>query len=160
MNGTMIISSNYGMGTKVKIIIDQKICLEKNSESSKYEEILTDKKILMVDDSESGIKIVEKLLKGSHIKLDTSNNGKECLTKIKSNKYDLILLDEELTQISGSELLQKIKEIRNFDTPVILLTKDNNYEYNEEYLKIGFIDYVLKPLKKEDLLGKINKHTK
>jgi len=160
MNGTMIISSNYGMGTKVKIILDQKICLEKDSESSKYEEILDDQKILMVDDSESGIKIVEKLLKGSNIKLDTSNNGKECLTKIKATKYDLILLDEELTQISGGELLQKIKEIRNFDTPVILLTKDNNYEYNEEYLKLGFIDYVLKPLKKEDLIGKINKHTK
>ena len=42
----------------------------------------------------------------------------------------LILLDEELTSISGKELLARIKEIRNFNTPVILLTKDNNYEYN------------------------------
>lgn len=160
MNGTLMISSNYGMGTKVKIILDQKIEIDSNTESSKYEEVFGDKKILMVDDSESGIKIVEKLLKGSNIKLDTTNNGKDCLTKIKTTKYDLILLDEELTQITGTELLNKIKEIRNFDVPVILLTKDNNYEYNEEYLKFGFIDYILKPLKKDILLEKINKHTK
>ena len=56
--------------------------------------------------------------------------------------------------------MQKIKEIRNFNTPVILLTKDNSYEYNEEYTKVGFVDYILKPLKKEVLLEKINKHTK
>ena len=62
---------------------------------------------------------------------------------IKIGKYDVILLDEALTQISGAELMQKIKEIRNFNTPVILLTKDNSYEYNEEYLKLGFTDYIV-----------------
>ena len=41
-----------------------------------------------------------------------------------------VLLDEELSQISGTELIKKIKGIRNFDTPIILLTKDNSYEYN------------------------------
>ena len=75
-------------------------------------------------------------------------------------KYDLVLLDEELSQISGAELLMKIKEIRNFKTPIILLTKDNSYEYNEESEKLGFADYLLKPLKKEDLLAKIDKYTK
>ena len=75
-------------------------------------------------------------------------------------KYDLILLDEDLSQISGLELMAKIKEIRNFKTPVILLTKDNSYEYNEEYTKVGFTDYILKPLKKEAVLEKIDKYTK
>ena len=53
-----------------------------------------------------------------------------------------------------------MKEIRNFKTPVILLTKDNSYEYNEEYTKVGFVDYILKPIKKENLLEKIDKYTK
>ena len=160
MNGTMLISSDFGVGTKVKVILDQKIGETETTEVSKYESTFDNITILSVDDSESGLKIIEKLLKGTNIKLDLATTGKECVDKIKIGKYDLILLDEELSQISGIELMQKIKEIRNFKTPVILLTKDNSYEYNEEYVKIGFVDYILKPVKKEELLTKINKYTK
>ena len=160
MNGTMLISSDYGVGTKVKLILDQKIEIEENTEVAKYESVFDDIDILCVDDSEAGLKIIDKLLKGTNIKIDKAETGKECLDKIKINKYDLILLDEELSQITGIELMGKIKEIRNFKTPVILLTKDNSYEYNEEYMKIGFSNYLLKPIKKEELINKINEYTK
>ena len=156
----MLISSDYGVGTKVKIILDQKISEEENTEVSKYESTFDNISILAIDDSESGLKIIEKLLKGTKIKLDLASTGKECLDKIKIGKYDLILLDEELSQISGRELLIKMKEIRNFKTPVVLLTKDNSYEYNEEYSKMGFADYILKPLKKDGLLEIIEMYTK
>lgn len=156
MNGAMMVSSNYGMGTKVKVILDQKIELQVNEDLAKYSEIYDNIKILMVDDSEAGIKIIEKLIKGSNIKMDFAMNGRECIDKIRAHgKYDVILLDEQLTQINASELLTKIKTIRNFDIPVILLTKDNGYEYNDEYKKLGFSDYILKPVKKDELLKKI-----
>jgi CheY-like chemotaxis protein len=156
LNGTMMISSNYGFGTKVKIILDQKIELHEHADVIKYEEIYDTIKLLMVDDSESGIKIIEKLTKGTNIKMDFATNGKECLDKIKIyDKYDIILLDEQLTQISAVELIKKIKNIRNFNTPIILLTKDNSYEYNDEYKNIGFTDYILKPVKKDILHKKI-----
>ena len=160
MNGTMLISSDYGIGTKVKVILDQKIAEVEDTEVSKYESTFDNIEVLSVDDSESGLKIIEKLLKGTNIKLDLANTGKECLDKIKIGKYDLILLDEELSQISGIELMNKIKEIRNFKTPVILLTKDNSYEYNEEYIKNGFAGYIIKPLKKETFISKINEYVK
>ena len=117
-------------------------------------------KILTVDDSEAGLKIIEKLLKGSKAELTKATNGKECIDKIKTNKFDLILLDEELSQITANELIIKIKEIRNFETPIVLLTKNNNYEYNEEYIKNGFAGYILKPLKKDTFVNKINKYVK
>ena len=157
MNGAMMVSSNYGFGTKVKIILDQKIEFEVNETVLKYEEIYDEVKLLMVDDSDSGIKIIDKLIKGSNIKMDFAMNGKDCINKIKVNdKYDVILLDEQLSQISAIELIKKIKDIRNFDIPIILLTKDNSYEYNDELKKLGFSDYILKPVKKEELLNKIN----
>ena len=157
MNGALMVSSNYGMGTKVKVILDQKIELQVNEDVAKYSEIYDNIKILMVDDSEAGIKIIEKLIKGSNIKMDFAMNGRECIDKIRAHsKYDVILLDEQLTQINASELLMKIKTIRNFDIPVILLTKDNSYEYNDEYKKLGFSDYILKPVKKDELLRKID----
>ncbi|MDD6094083.1 MAG: response regulator, partial [bacterium] len=158
MNGTMILSSNYGMGTKIKIILDQKMDIHVNKEETEYNAIYDNKSILVVDDNESTHKLIEKLLKDNNINIDYSLNGKDTLNKIKSkNKYALILIDEELSQITGAELLIKLKEIRNFNTPVILLTKDNNYEYSEEYLKQGFTSVIIKPLKKDNLLQVIDK---
>ena len=159
MNGTMVLTSNYGIGNKIKIILDQKIDKNETKEEKQYKEIYNNKKILVIDDNESSIKIIEKLLKGSNILIDSSLNGKDAINKIRTkNRYDLILLDEELTSISGSELLSKLKSIRNFNIPVILLSKDNKYEYNEEYLKMGFNDILIKPLKKDNLLNIIDKY--
>ena len=161
MNGTMILSSNYGMGTKISIILDQKIEEKVTKELTMYKNTYDNKSILVVDDNESIHKLIEKLLKDNNINIDYSLNGKDTINKIKSkNKYDLILIDEELSQITGAELLIKLKEIRNFNTPVILLTKDNNYEYSEEYLKKGFTSVIIKPLKKDNLLQVIDKFSK
>lgn len=159
MNGAMLISSEYGIGTKIKIILDQKMEVSEDTEVKKYNDELNDIKVLAVDDSEAGLKIIEKLLKGTKINLTKATTGKECIDKIKANKYDLILLDEELSQITANELIVKLKEIRNFKTPVVLLTKDNSYEYNEEYLKQGFVGYMLKPLKKDIFINEINKYS-
>lgn len=158
MNGTMMILPSYGVGNKFKIILDQKMEIVESKDLKQYNEIYDNKRMLVIDDSEAGIKIVEKVLKNSNILIDCVYNGKDAIDKIKSKiKYDMILLDEELSQITGVDLLKKFKEIRNFNIPVILLTKDNSYEYNQEYINQGFSDYIIKPLKKENLLEKLDK---
>lgn len=63
-----------------------------------------------------------------------------------------------MNTITGTEMLESLKKIKNFNIPVILLSKDNKYEYNEEYLKMGFSDIIIKPIKKEELLEKIDKN--
>ena len=159
MNGTMVITSNYGTGNKIKIILDQKIEPSISIEEKKYQSILDNKKILIIDNTESTIKVIEKLLKESNIYIDYSLNGKDAYNKIKTrNRYDLILLDEDLSMMTGVELLNYLKKIRNFNIPVILLSKDNKYEYNEEYLNMGFTDILIKPIKKTSLLECINKN--
>ena len=159
MNGAMVITSNYGTGNKIKIILDQKIESSSSIEEKKYQSILDNKKILIIDNTESTIKVIEKLLKGSNIDIDYSLNGKDAYNKIKTrNRYDLILLDEDLSMMTGVELLNYLKKIRNFNIPVILLSKNNKYEYNEEYLNMGFTDILIKPIKKTSLLECINKN--
>ncbi|MBQ2872587.1 MAG: response regulator [Bacilli bacterium] len=158
MDGTMMILPNYMVGNKFKIILDQKMEKVEFKTLSKYNEIYENKKILVIDDSAAGIKIVEKVLKDSNVIIDSVNTGKDAIDKIKSkNKYDIILLDEKLSGISGVELLSKFREIRNFNIPVILLTKDSKYEYSDEYKNEGFDDYIMKPVKKEILLEKVDK---
>ena len=160
MGGTIIPSSVYGKGTVIKIVLDQKIG-ENVGNLDKYESVLDKKKILLVDDSASSVKIITKLLKESNTTLDSVSSGKECLDKIRSNeKYDLILLDEEMTPLDGKIVMKKLKEIRNFNINVILLTKNNDYEYNEDYLKYGFKDYLIKPIDKDKLMEKISKYCK
>ena len=84
-------------------------------------------------------------------------SGKEFIEKIKTNKYDLILIDEELSQIDTNKLIIKLKEIKKLNPPIVLLTKDNSYEYNKEYLNNGFAGYILKPIKKDIVLNNIHK---
>ena len=156
MGGTIIPSSVESVGTKMKIVLDQRI-VEKSEIINKYKNVIEKKKILLVDDSEASVKIISKLLNDTNIDLDIVSTGKEALDKIRDKeKYDLILLDEEMKPLDGLTVMKKFKDIRNFNIKVILLTKNNNYEYNDEYLKYGFSDYLLKPIDKEKLFKVIN----
>lgn len=161
MGGTIIPSSNYGNGTTMKIVLDQKIVEETNEKYNKYESFYDEKKILLVDDNISTEKIISKLLRDTNIKLDYVSLGKEALDKIRGKeKYDLILLDEVMDPLDGVTVMKKFKDIRNFKTNVILLTRNNEYEYNEEYLKYGFSGYLLKPISKDKLFEIIDRYLK
>ena len=158
MGGTIIPSSVYDKGTTIKIVLDQKNVESGNEDLIKYEEVYDKKKILLVDDNPSSAKIVSKIISDSNIILDTVRLGSECLDKIRNKeKYDLILLDEKMSPLDGITVMKKLKSIRTFNTKVVLLTRNNNYEYDDEYLKYGFSDYILKPLEKDKFLEKIDK---
>ena len=157
IQGTLLISSDYGVGTKIKVILDQKIVdSEETKEVTKYVNTLDNINVLVCD-TDSGLKVITKLLDGSNVKLDKVDNGKELLESIKENKYDLVLMDES-TSTNNQILVSKMRNVRNFNSEIILLTRDNSYEYNDEYKNLGFDDYILKPLKKDILLEKINKY--
>ena len=161
MGGTIIPNSNYGKGTIMKIVLDQKIADISSDKYVKYEIAYDKKKVLLVDDNISTEKIIKKLIKDTNIELDYVSLGKEALDKIRNKeKYDLILLDEVMDPLDGMTVMKKFKDIRNFKTTVILLTRNNEYEYNEEYLKYGFSDYLLKPINKDKLFEIIDKYLK
>lgn len=157
LGGTLLLTSRYNEGTIVTIILDQKINITNKKEKKDYTKYLDNKKVLLVDDNESSLKLINKILTKYHIKVETTNLGKKALDKIrKGSKYDLILLDEEMPYMNGEEVLKKLKEIKGFNTKVLLLTKNNNIEYTEEYKENNFDDYILKPIDKNTLIEKIN----
>jgi len=159
LNGTMSVLSNPNKNT-FKIILDQKIYEEDNI-VNKYSNVFNNKKILIVDNVDTTYKIIEKLLKDTNIQLDLSLTSKDCLNKIRSKEhYDLIFLEENMNIISSTELIKKLRNERNFNTPIILLTKNNDFEYNNEYKKIGYNYYLLKPIKKENLNDILDEYIK
>ena len=120
---------------------------------------LKGKKVLLIDDSPSSEKLFNKILSETNIELTSVKLGKEGLEKIRNKeKYDLILLDEELEPQNGHIIMRKLLEIRNFNIKVILLTKDNKYDYDDSYLQEGFTDYIIKSSDKEEMLNKMNKY--
>ena len=160
MNGTIVPSSSYGSGTTIKIILDQKYDTI-DTDINKYDNIYDKKKVLLIDDSPSSEKLFNKILSGTNIELTSVKLGKEGLERIRNKeKYDLILLDEELEPQNGHIIMRKLLEIRNFNIKVILLTKDNKYDYDDSYLQEGFTDYIIKSSDKEEILNKINKYLK
>lgn len=159
MGGNLLISSEYNKGTIVTIILDQKIYTDSNKDN--YDNYVNNKKILIIDDNNSSTKIISKILDKHNILYDSSNLGKEALDRIrKGDKYDLILLDEDMPYMNGINVMNKFSKIKGFDTKVILLTKNSNIIYDDIYKDSGFSDYIIKPIDKDDLMNKINKYLK
>ena len=158
MGGNLLISSEYNKGTIVTIILDQKIY---TTNKDNYDKYVNNKKILIIDDNNSSTKIISKILDKHNILYDSSNLGKEALDRIrKGDKYDLILLDEDMPYMNGISVMNKFSKIKGFDTKVILLTKNSNIIYDDIYKDSGFSDYIIKPIDKDDLMNKINKYLK
>ncbi len=156
MGGNLLISSEYNKGTTVTIILDQKIVIDDDKDN--YDSYVNNKKILIVDDDNSNIKLIGKILDKHNILYDSSTLGKEALDRIrKGDKYDLILLDEDMPYMNGISVMNKLSKIKGFDIKVILLTRNNSIKYDKGYKDSGFSDYIIKPIDKDDLMNKINK---
>lgn len=157
MNGTIIPSSVYS-GTTMKIILDQKYEMDK-SNINKYNDVYDKKRILLIDDNESSCKLFKKIFNNTNIDIDSVKLGKEGLDKIRNKeKYDLILLDEDMSPLDGHEVMRKFRLIPGFNTRVILLTRTNKYEYDDEYKEDGFLDYIIKGSNKRIIIDKVNKY--
>ena len=158
LGGSLLINSEYNKGTIVTIILDQKIY---NSSKDNYDNYVNNKKILIIENNNTTIKLINKILDKHNILYDNISVSKEALDKIrKGTKYDLILLEEDMPYINGISLMNKLSKIKGFNTKVILLTKNNNIIYDDIYKDSNFIEYITKPIDKDDLMNKINKYLK
>ena len=111
--------------------------------------------ILVIDDNEMNLKVVQGLLAATKVQVETGTGGKECLEKIRSRHYDLILLDHMMPEMDGIETLEHIKGEDHLckETPVIILTANAIRGAREAYLEKGFTDYLSKPVTGDILCG-------
>ena len=161
MGGKIIVHTVYGEGSKFTVTIDQRIEEVKLVETEKIPNAsldLSNTKILLVDDNELNIKVATKLLQRYQAtNIISFNNGFDCIEDIKQgSKYDIILLDDMMPKLSGVETLHKLQELSNFDIPVVALTANAITGMREKYLKEGFVNYIAKPIDKEDLVNVLN----
>lgn len=157
MGGKIVCQSVYGSGTKFTVAIDQKIAsMEEKIQTEKNEASLIDvsgKKVLIVDDNKLNLKVAERLLRSFNLQIELVESGFECLDKINLGEvYDLILLDDMMPKLSGTETLEKLKSIEGFNIPVVALTANAITGMREQYINAGFNDYLAKPIEKEEVI--------
>ena len=167
MGGNLEITSVYGEGTTFAFGIEQKVINReplgnfaeafKNSISQRqeYHEKFTapNAKILVVDDTVMNLTVIKSLLKQTKIKIDTAENGYDCLKLVTEKNYNVIFLDHRMPGIDGIETLQKMKTLdgnKNLNTPVISLTANAISGAREKYISAGFNDYLTKPINSVD----------
>ena len=156
MGGFIILENN-----KINIILDQKMVIDKDDSLEKYTNYLKKISILVVDENVSNQKLISKCLDDDNVELTFVSYGKECLNRIRNNeKYDLILMSDELNYMSYIETVKKLKLISGFNSILILMTRDNNVEYTDSYKKYGFDDYILKPISRNKLITLLEKYFK
>jgi len=112
-------------------------------------------RILVVDDEIDFLDTIIKRLKKRQLDVTGVESGEEALKLIKKQLFDVVLLDIKMPGgMDGIETLKEIKKIRPL-TEVVLLTGHASIETSIEGMKLGAFDYLLKPIRLEDLLLKL-----
>jgi DNA-binding NtrC family response regulator len=111
--------------------------------------------VLIVDDEEDFLETLVKRMEQRKIDALGVRSGEEALEAMKKKSFDVVILDVKMPGgMDGIETLREMKKIQPL-TEVILLTGHASVETSIEGMKLGAFDYVLKPVKLEDLLAKV-----
>ena len=107
-----------------------------------------DARILIADNVEMNLTVAKNLLKRIKVRVDVAHDGEETVSKALDNEYDIILLDSTMPGMNGENTMQNIRKqcTLNTDTPIIVMTSDSVEGAREEYLTLGYTNYLSKPL--------------
>jgi DNA-binding NtrC family response regulator len=111
-------------------------------------------RILLVDDEQDFVEILSMRLEEAGENVTAAYNGQECLDKLETQDYDVVILDIKMPGMDGIQTLRKIKILHPL-VEVILLTGHGTTETAVEGMKLGAYDYLLKPADFEDLTSKL-----
>ncbi|MBQ4242864.1 MAG: response regulator, partial [Lachnospiraceae bacterium] len=113
-------------------------------------------KILLVDDDEMSLMVTEMVLTEMKYEVKSVMSGAECIVSLKNDHFDLLLLDVELGDTNGIELLKQIREDPDIkDTKTVFLTVSSHREDMTEAVRLGALDFIRKPALPETLIRSV-----
>ena len=119
-------------------------------------------KVLIVDDNENNIYTLEKILENCSVDTDSALSGEEALIKMLDDTYDLLLLDIQMPEMDGFEVAELLySNDQTSQIPIIFMSAISKEEkYLQKGYELGAVDYLFKPINKQELYNKINAFTK
>ncbi|MDK3020372.1 response regulator transcription factor CtrA [Pseudodonghicola flavimaris] len=112
-------------------------------------------RVLLVEDDPATSKSIELILTHANLNVYTTELGEEGIDLAKLYDYDLILLDLNLPDMSGHEVLRQIRLAR-VDTPILILTGADDTESKLKGFGFGADDYLTKPFHRDELVARIH----
>ena len=120
--------------------------------------ILDKLNLLLVEDNPINQEITKVLLESLGCKVVTASNGLQAIELTRRNNYDIILMDIQMPKLNGMEATTKIREF-NKNIPIIALTAHTINSDRNNFIKAGMTDHIIKPLKMDNIMNIICKHT-
>lgn len=112
-------------------------------------------RVLLVEDDPSTAKSIELMLSHANLNVYTTDLGEEGIDLAKLYDYDLILLDLNLPDMNGHEVLRQLRMSR-IDTPILILSGEDGTESKIKGFGFGADDYMTKPFHREELVARIH----
>ena len=171
MQGSLTFESEYNVGSTFYLSIPQTVIdptpignMTETIEEENQKVLLdcTGLNILVLDDDRLGLTVTSRLLEAYKANVELIDNPEKAIYEIKEGKhYDLIFVDHFLPKITGVEFMQVVKGLRGYYIPpIVMLTANAIDGVKEEYLKLGFDDYLSKPIDVNELDRVINRYLK
>ena len=169
LGGKIWFESDYGVGTTFYVEVTQPIVdatpigdIREIRDGDENEELLdcSGKKALIVDDNELNLKVAKRILEEYKFTVETINNGKDCVYKIKDGEqYDMVFLDHMMPEMDGIEVVHILKKLEDYKIPpIIALTANAITGARDMYLREGFDEYLSKPISRSELNQIIRKY--
>lgn len=178
MSGRISVHSVYGQGSTFTLEVPQRIAIESMT-IQEYEEFMRsqavnkhslhdeddspavwpDARILIVDDTPVNLVVAKGMLKASEAEIDTAESGEDALDLIRKSHYDLVFLDHKMPGMDGPETLSHAKK-HSPDTKYIALTANSGANARNEYIAMGFDDYLPKPFKGDEMNRLLKRYLK
>jgi CheY-like chemotaxis protein/anti-sigma regulatory factor (Ser/Thr protein kinase) len=164
MKGEIEVNSRINKGSTFQVTIplptatgESKIPEKQSFETNPITD-LSSINILVAEDNAINQKLIKSILKKVNNICDIAENGKIALEKLKSKKYDIILLDMQMPVMDGMETLSHLRQSQEFkNLPVIALTAFAMSEERDKYIAAGCNEFVAKPVNKNELYAKIHR---
>ncbi len=150
MNGDIEVLSIHGSGSDFSVYIPQKIAYDYKpiEDETKFENsfIAPSIGVLIVDDNIENLLLFKALLERTLMRVDIAKNPDECFMLLRSNSYDIILMDYMMPDMNGIELLKVIKSQLNINIPAIAVTANALSKTRDELIDNGFNGFLTKPV--------------
>lgn len=160
MNGKISVKSQLDKGSDFMIKVPFKVSKfdQQTTNNCNFSDLnLSEFNILVVDDNKINILVLTKILENLGVKTEQANNGLTALKMVKTNKYQMVLMDIHMPKMDGYEATRLIRET-NKDIIIVGLSADVTKQAISKSLELGMNDYLTKPLSKDKLLNILKKH--
>ncbi|MFD2202476.1 ATP-binding protein [Shivajiella indica] len=156
--GSISAESKFNKGTKMKVVLPMDCVDPIDQEEESIESVykIAGLKVLVVDDDPLGLKLIKLLLESERANVTAYHGGIEFKEKFKDMPFDLAVLDIQMPEVSGIEVLKMLRAKDTYQSlPVLAMTANVFADEQDKLKNNGFNDLILKPFSDKQLISKI-----